>query len=144
MPGRGNDEPQLCKFDSLMAIYPASATSGPTRTGFAVMLVLLHLLVAPCATAMVLMSADADCEHCQVVDGSKACMVASAVSTSVIGNVAFDSGPADPPIPSRLPWMGNHPGPLPGALAAEVWSRAFATRHSGDPPLWLLFGQLRL
>lgn len=127
-----------------MAIYPARATYGPTRTGFAVMLVLLHLFLAPCAMAMVLMSADADCEHCQVVDGSKACMMASEASTSVIENVAFDSGPADPPIPSGLPWLADHPGPLPGALAAEFWSRAFATRHSGDPPIWLLLGQLRL
>ncbi len=130
-----------------MLISFGSAASRPGRTAWVVVLVLLHLFVAPCATAMILMSADVDCDHCQVTDGSEACIVASQVSNSVIGNVAFDSGRADPPIPSGTPallLLAKISTPLPRALTAEFWSRSFATRHSGDPPLYLLLGQLRI
>jgi hypothetical protein len=116
----------------------------PNVGALALVLVFLHLFVAPCATAMVLMSADADCEHCQAVDGSGACIVASEASTSVIGNAAFDAGRANPPVPSGLLGRADHPGLLPGASAADFRSGALATRHSGDPPLYLLLGQLRL
>ncbi len=123
-----------------------SAASRPGRTAWAVVLVLLHLFVAPCATAMMLMSADVDCDHCQVIDGSEVCIVASQVSNSVIENVAFDSGPVDPPIRSGTPallLLAKLSGPLPRALTTEFWSRAFAARHTGGPPLYLLLGQLR-
>lgn len=126
-----------------MAMDPDRGANGLHRTGLAVAIVLLHLFVAPCATAMGLMSANADCGHCQVVDGSQACTVASGVSTSVIENVAFDSESAVSSS-SVLPWLANCPGPFAVALAAEFASRTFTSRRSGDPPLWLLLGQLRL
>lgn len=108
------------------------------------MLVFLHLFVAPCATAMVLMSADADCEHCQVVDGSSACIVASETSSSVVENLAFDAGRAKVPVPSALFRVADGPGFMRRAPASGFRAHAVATRHSGDPPLYLLFGQLRL
>ena len=104
-------------------------------------LVFLHLFAAPCATAMVLMPANMDCEHCQAIDAPDACAVASATTSSVIEHVAFHSGPFDPPallLPRALP------DALPEAVTSGRWLRSLAPRHTGDPPLYLMFGQLRI
>lgn len=114
------------------------------RASWTVVLVLLHLFITPCATAMMLMPADMDCEHCETMNGSDACAIASAEADSVIKGVAFDSGPAYPPVPA-----GQHalllpvslPVSLPETLTPALRSRFVATRHTGDPPLYLLFVQ---
>jgi len=117
------------------------------RKSWAILLVLLHLFVAPCATAMVLMPADMDCEHCQTINSPDDCAVATSMTSSVIEGVAFDSGRADPPLrvaqlSTLLPAELNPT--LSGAVPSAHWSRPVATRHSGDPPLYLLLGQLRI
>jgi hypothetical protein len=117
------------------------------RKSWAILLVLLHLFVAPCATAMALMPADMDCEHCQTISSPDDCAVASATSGSVIEGVAFDSGRADSPL--RVAQLSTLlPAELTPALSGAVpsahWSRPVATHHSGDPPLYLLLGQLRI
>ena len=122
----------------------SAKTVAPLRRGFWVFtLVLLHLIVAPCATTMLLMPADADCEHCQTSNGPYACAVAAAVEASVIEGVAFDSGAAD------LKVTTGHaslllPALLQVAATRTSWSRSLTTRHSGDPPLYLILGQLRI
>jgi len=130
-----------------MSVRSRSTTAGPARTPWAVLLVLLHLFVAPCATAMVLMPADADCEHCLTSDGADACVVASDLTRTVIGGLAFDSGRAEPPL--RL---DRGPALPPAELTPDAsgtapihrWSRTIGSRHGGDPPLYLVLGQLRL
>jgi hypothetical protein len=112
------------------------------RESWAILLVFLHLFVAPCATAMVLMPADADCEHCQTMDSPDACVVASATAGSVLTGLAVDTGPFDPRGPLLL--SRARPVAVPEWLTTGSWSRAFATRHSSDPPLYLRLGQLRL
>ena len=111
------------------------------RESWTVLLVLLHLLVAPCATAMVLMSADMDCEHCQTSNGPEACVAASATAGAVVGGLVFDAGHFDPPMLRLLQVL---PDAGPELLATSAWSRASATRHSSDPPLYLVLSQLRL
>lgn len=115
------------------------------RESFVVFLVLLHLVVAPCATAMALMPAEEDCQHCHALDGSDICLEATEVTTSVIKGLAFDSGRADPPLPSAT--LAVFPATKllalnPEAAAFRAWSRGLATRHTGDPPLYLRFSQL--
>jgi hypothetical protein len=117
------------------------------RPSWAILLVCLHQFVAPCATAMLLMPADMDCEHCQTINSPDACAVASATTGSVMEGVAFDSGQADPPfhvaqLSTLLP--AELMAASPGAVPLAHWSRSFATRHSGDPPLYLMLGQLRI
>jgi hypothetical protein len=103
------------------------------------LLVLLHLIVVPCATAMQLMPADSQCEHCQTPDSPGTCVVASAATDSAIQGVAFDSGRAVQPV--------LFSAALPSAVLTAVDTpyvrpQSFASRHSGDPPLYLIFGQL--
>ncbi len=96
---------------------------------------------------MMLMPADMDCQHCQTGNSPDACAVASAATGSVMEGVAFDSGTAKPPAHTALSVLlltESLSGPLSGILATVEWSRFFATRHSGDPPLYLLLGQLRI
>ncbi len=129
----------------LSAIVPC--VTSIRRESWVILLVLLHLFVAPCATAMMLMPADADCEHCQAISSPDACVAASAATGSVIEGVAFDSGRGGPPVPAAqivllLPEVLSTS--LAGAVATAFLSRSFATRHSGDPPLYLLLGQLRI
>ena len=117
------------------------------RASWTAVLVLLHLLITPCATAMMLMPADMDCEHCQTGNSPDACVVASAATSLVIEGVAFDSGTADSPVHTAqsvllLPVALS--GRLSRAAATADWSRDLTTRHSGDPPLYLLLGQLRI
>jgi hypothetical protein len=117
------------------------------RSSWAVVLVFLHLFVTPCASAMVLLPADADCEHCQTINSPDACVVATAAANSVIAGVAVDSGRADPPRPAgqlSLLLPAERLGPLPGAVTSDFRPRSFAARHTGDPPLYLLLGQLRI
>ena len=121
------------------------------RESWVILLVFLHLFAAPCATAMVLMPADMDCEHCQTIDAPDACAVASAVTSSVLGGVAFDSGRGEPPLrvagfSPLLPAVLTPELPEAMLLAQSLAqrSRLMATRHSGDPPLYLLLGQLRI
>lgn len=129
----------------LSAIVPC--VTSIRRESWVILLVLLHLFVAPCATAMMLMPADADCEHCQTINSPDACVVASATTGSVMEGVAFDSGTANPPVHTARSLMllpESLSGPLSGIVATVEWSRSFATRHSGDPPLYLLLSQLRI
>lgn len=111
------------------------------RASWTVVLVFLHLFVAPCATAMMLMPADMDCGHCETISSPDDCVVASATAGSVVLGLAFDSGQFDPPVVFLLRAL---PDALPEALTTGSWSRSLATRHSGDPPLYLLLGQLRI
>lgn len=111
------------------------------RESWPILLVLLHLLVTPCATAMMLMPADADCEHCQTSKNPEACVAASATAGAVLGGLAVGSSHLDPPV---LGLTDALPDALPEPAATSAWSCASATRHSSDPPLYLLLGQLRL
>jgi hypothetical protein len=113
------------------------------RESWSILLVLLHLhlLVAPCATAMLMMPADMDCEHCQTSSNPDACVAASATAGATLGGLAFDASHFDPPV-SRL--TEALPDALPEPVATSAWSRACVTRHSSDPPLYLVLGQLRL
>jgi len=117
------------------------------RESWAVLLVFLHLFVAPCATAMVLMPADMDCEHCQTISSPDDCAVASALTSSVIGGLAFDSGRADRP-PQTVPFSTPLVRELvPSASQAMVFAQLSpltTSHHSGDPPLYLLLSQLRI
>lgn len=113
------------------------------RESWAILLVLLHLFIAPCATAMVLMPADMDCEHCHTPNGPDACAVASDAAASVIEGVAVDSGRADPPLPAGQ-YSLVLPAPSAVTAALPFRSRFVATHYSGDPPLYLLLGQLRI
>ena len=118
-----------------------------SRESLAILLVFLHLFVAPCATAMVLMPADMDCEHCQTISGPDDCAVATAATGSVIEGVACDSGRADPPLRIAQVFALLPPDLTPvasGAVLLAHWSRTAATRQSGDPPLYLVLGQLRI
>ena len=123
-----------------MLKFPYSAARGPNRTAWAVVLVLLHLIVAPCATAMMLMPADADCEHCQTSNTPDACAVDSAATSSAMGSVAFDSGRSQPIL--LLPTVVSSSLSESGATANQA--PLLTPRHSGDPPLYLLLGQLRI
>lgn len=96
---------------------------------------------------MVLMPADADCEHCLTSDGADACVVASDLTSTVIGGLAFDSGRAEPPLrlarssallPAELTPAASGTPPSPR------WSRTIGSRHGGDPPLYLVLGQFRI
>lgn len=111
------------------------------RESWSILLVLLHLLLAPCATAMLLMPADMDCEHCQTSDGPDACIAASATASAVLGGLAVGASHFDPPV-WRLSQAVTDASLEP--VATSGWSRASVTRHSSDPPLYLLLGQLRL
>ena len=107
------------------------------RSYWAIALVLLHLIVAPCATAMMLMPADADCEHCQTSNTPDACAVDSAATSSAMEGVAFDSGQSQPIL--LLPALVSAALPESGATANQA--PLLTPRHSGDPPLYLLLGQ---
>lgn len=111
------------------------------RESWAILLVSLHLLIAPCATAMMLMPADADCEHCQTINNQDACVAASATAGAVLGGLAFDAGHCDPPV---LHLTEARPDAWSEQVVTSAWSCASATRHSSDPPLYLVLGQLRL
>ena len=111
------------------------------RESWPILLVLLHLLIAPCATAMMLMPADADCEHCQTSNNPEACVAASATAGAVLGGLAFAPSHFDPP---ALRLSQALPDALPEPAVTSARSSASATRHSSDPPLYLLLGQLRL
>lgn len=113
------------------------------RESWTILLVFLHLFVVPCATAMVMMPADMDCDHCQTINGPDDCAVASAATYAVIAGVAFDSGRADPPLPAGQDSL-LLPIPSPGTLTPTDRACWFAPRHGGDPPLYLVLGQLRL
>jgi len=113
----------------------------------AIVLVLLHLLVAPCATAMMPMPTDMDCEHCRAINAPDACLVAGDSVNCGIGAVAFDPGRNDPP-PGAAQFSrflpAGHANSWPGALTSDFRTRAFVARHTGDPPLYLLLSQLRI
>lgn len=126
------------------------SAAAPQKRGFWVIaLVFLHLFIAPCATAMTLMPAEMDCEHCQTIDSPDACIVASTIAGSVIGGVAFDAGAsrASPQPPTAQPFLLpplELTAPLPGALPTTDRARLISTRHPGDPPLYLILSQLRI
>ena len=111
------------------------------RESWAILLVFLHLVIAPCATAMMLMPPDADCEHCKASNSADACAVDSAATTSAMEAVAFDSGRAVQPV---LAFPEVVSAWSPGTVTSDFWSDSSTTRHSGDPPLYLMLGQLRL
>lgn len=104
---------------------------------------MLHLIVAPCATAMMLMPASADCEHCQTSNSPDAYAVASAATGATIESVALDSGPSFHATQPFLLFPEALPVPLSGIVATIERSHDLTTRH-GDPPLYLLLGQLRI
>lgn len=108
------------------------------RETLVIAMVLLHLFAVPCATAMVLMPADADCEHCLTTDGADACLVSSASAGASIENLAFDSGRAEPPqlamtILSSIPVVQR-------ASSQAVPADSTGSRTSARP-LYLLLGQ---
>jgi hypothetical protein len=124
-----------------------SASARQRQAFWAFTMVFLHLFAAPCATAMLLMPADMDCEHCQTTSSPDECAVALAATGSVIEGLAFESGRADPPLSvsqfsALLP--AEFTAASPGTTPSSHWSRPIATRHSGDPPLYLVLGQLRI
>jgi hypothetical protein len=111
------------------------------RESWSILLVLLHLLVAPCATAMLLMPADMDCAHCQTSNNPDACVAAGATAGAVLGGLTFDASHCDPP---ALHITQALPDALSEQVVTSVWPRDSANRHSSDPPLYLVLGQLRI
>jgi hypothetical protein len=106
-------------------------------------MVLVHLFVVPCATAMAAMPADADCEHCVAVDGADACLASSGVVSATLDDLAFDSGRADPPLAAVtiLPIAAAYEA---ATSSLALRSPSVAPRDTGDPPIYRLLGQLRL
>jgi hypothetical protein len=122
-------------------------STAPGRVRCLIILLLLHLIVAPCAMAMTLTPADAACQHCQAVNGSDACNVAAATTGILIENLSFDAGPVVAAKIADLPgWMRSSAGGhlhTPRSLARVSGSRWQSGRRSSEPPLFLLLGRLR-
>lgn len=122
------------------------AVTLPKRGRWAIVLILLHLIITPCAAAMILPPADADCQHCHALNGQDACIVAAAASSSLIEGVAFNTSRADPKTSGHRLWVLLPADGLrdsQGSLTPGFRSRPISTRRSGDPPLFLLLGHLR-
>ncbi|MDP2325786.1 MAG: hypothetical protein Q8N51_17400 [Gammaproteobacteria bacterium] len=105
----------------------------------------LHFLAAPCVMAMAIADAPEPCEHCP--PGSDAMSCLTTATDPAIADAAPAPGrfrPAVPPVVGAL---------LPSPIAAVARSLtraspaqriAFATgRHTGDPPLNVLYQNFR-
>ncbi|MEZ5566040.1 MAG: hypothetical protein R3F24_11185 [Gammaproteobacteria bacterium] len=118
------------------------------RASWIIGLVLVHFFIVPCASAMMLMPADGDCEHCVTIDTQDACLLGSATIGSTIDGLVFDSGRAELPgisLPALLlPSVDAHQLLTAGRLQSDFQFRFSAIRASGDPPPYLLLGQLRI
>ncbi|MEO8443381.1 MAG: hypothetical protein ABI567_00050 [Gammaproteobacteria bacterium] len=111
------------------------------REALVIAMVFLHLFAVPCATAMVLMPADADCEHCLTSESAGACLVSSVTAGAAIEDLAIGSGRVDPPFV-----VLKVLSPAPAAQAAVSYT-TFAFSRSvrpGAQPLYLLLGQFRI
>ncbi len=117
------------------------------RAHWIIGLVLVHFFIVPCASAMMLMPAEADCEHCLTTDTQDACLLSSTTG-STSDNLLIDSGRADQPRLLQpvlfLTAFSARDLLATGQLPADFQSRFSASRASGDPPPYLLLGQLRL
>jgi hypothetical protein len=105
------------------------------------LIVAAQFAVLPCAMAMPMESAG-DCEHCDTAARPSHCMVAadqSAVDANIGSHDRLRDAPPSADVFSVLPWPA-----VPRTLQrAESGATAIARRtgrHSGDPPLNLLYG----
>ena len=103
------------------------------------LVVALQFAVLPCAMAM---QSGGDCEHCDTAARPSHCMVAadqSAVDANIGSHDRLRDAPPSADVFSVLPWPA-----VPRTLQrAESGATAIARRtgrHSGDPPLNLLYG----
>lgn len=114
------------------------------RAKWILSLLLVHFFIVPCASAMILMPAEADCEHCHSLDTQDPCLVNSSAGFAA-DSLLIDGGRPDAP---RLLPMLLLPASVLLAPATSLASGAgtadAATWHSGDPPPYLRLGQLRL
>lgn len=101
----------------------------------------LQFVIAPCALAMPMESAD-DCEHCGSVDRPSDCMVAADQSAADADFNPRDRQRAGPPSEevSRLLPLPAVPQTLQRAESGADAIARRTGRHSGDPPLNLLYG----
>ncbi len=106
--------------------------------------VVLQFAVLPCVMAMPMQSAG-DCEHCDSAVRQSHCMVASDESAVDAGINSQDRLRAAPPFADVFSLA-----PLPVAPQTLDFTGSAATRiarrtgrHSGDPPLNLLYGNFR-
>lgn len=111
------------------------------RRLFAAILAALHLVAAPCVMAMAAASGEEPCEHCEPGQDMAPC-------ASTATDVGQDDGA---PVPGRCR-LPDPPGafallPAPPALAGRLPAAPVERigretgRHTGDPPLHLLYGK---
>ncbi len=108
---------------------------------FLAILAALHFLAAPCAMAMAAMAGDEPCEHCEPASAMAAC------ATTAVDPGSDDEAPA--PGRLRLPEPPGVFALVPVTPAAVGRPCAHPSqrigretgRHTGDPPLNVLFGK---
>lgn len=113
------------------------------RAKWIIGILLVHFFIVPCASAMILMPAESECGHCQTLDTPDPCLTNTAAGFAADG-LLVDNGRPD--VPRLLPAL-LLPAPValsPLAAAFEAAGAFTTDRHSGDPPPYLLLGQLRL
>lgn len=122
----------MCAWSKIRRLLPAIA-------------VVLQFAVLPCVMAMPVEAAD-DCEHCDGAARQSHCMVASDESVADTGINSRDRLGAAPPSADAFSLA-----PLPVVPQALDFTGSAATRigrhtgrHSGDPPLNLLYGNFRI
>jgi hypothetical protein len=129
-----------------MGISCQFAANVARRIRVAIVLILLHLVVAPCAMAMTPAPAEAGCEHCLAISGGDACNFTAPTSGSLLGDASFGTGKAAPRTTGQpLRWLtpAARPGSTQAARLQPSWPRAQSNRHCSDPPLFLVLGRLR-
>jgi hypothetical protein len=101
----------------------------------------LQFVMSPCALAMP-MEPDGDCEHCDSADRPAYCMVAADESAADVDINLRGRLRAAPPSSGACDIL-SLPAVPQTLLRAESGATAIARRtgrHSGDPPLNLLYG----
>lgn len=110
---------------------------------FVAILAALHFVAAPCVMAMSAVGSEEPCEHCDA--GRDIAPCASSATDPGNADAAPAPGPTrlpDPPAVTALlpvPVMGVVAGRLPASLAERVGRET--GRHTGDPPLNVLYGK---
>lgn len=112
------------------------------RRVFFAILAALHFVAAPCVVAMAATAGDQPCEHCGAGSGMAACSTTAADP----GNDDGAPAPGRPRLPEPPGVLALLPAPV---VAAAGLSRAGPAerigretgRHTGDPPLNVLFGK---
>ena len=105
------------------------------------LMVVAQFGVLPCVMAMPMDSAG-DCEHCDTAERPSHCMVAadpSAVDANISANGRLRDVPPSAEVFSILP-LPAVPQTLQRAESGPTAIARRTGRHSGDPPLHLLYG----